>query len=207
MTQRVTRHARRRIGTVNGVEVHQDLTAEELGWPGDWPFSFIKPGEFETRGLGVSRYLTNLSTAKGRRFEFVVRTKDGRIAGALIADVQPEDPTTVRIVWAEAAIPEQGYGTRLVRAFEEWARANGYELVLADSRTAAYQFWVKMGYYLAPETIENIVENRDVYTAFDEASLDLLLEEVEEEGMIPDALFEEHPGALPDPILLEKDLT
>jgi len=204
----VKAYARRRIGTVNGIEVHQDLTAQELGWPRDWPFSYIKPGEFNTRGPGVSRYLQDFPPGAGDRFEFLSRTSDGRLGGALIAEVLHEDPTTLRIVWLESVEESAGHGSRLVRALEEWAEGD-IDAILLNSRHSAYGFWEKMGYRLHEESVAVILENRDVMatgTPLHDAALDEWLAQVAGEKTIPDELFERHPGALPDTILMEKDL-
>ena len=190
---RVGRYTRRRIDIVDGVEVHKGTKAAELGpypdyYPAYWPFTFIGVSEFE--GYGT---------------QFMLRADDGRVEAALLAGPLLDDRTTLFITWAETVVRERGYGRRLVKAVEQWARGK-HDRILLGSRHVSYGFWVKMGYRLDKEAIDVILDNADLYTAFDDEERDAILAEVVESRTIPDILFEKHPGALPAVIMMEKRL-
>src|SRR2546428_2605240 len=113
--------AYRRIGTVNGVEVHKDTTAYEIGFIGG---SYMHKSDFE---------ISNGT-------QFVVRNPQGELAGVLVGYPEPEDPKSFTIWWMEALEPDVGYGRKLVRAMEHWARINGFDSITLSSRSAAYGF-------------------------------------------------------------------
>src|SRR2546428_3672914 len=92
--------AYRRIGTVNGVEVHKDTTAYEIGFEGG---DYMHKRDFEVSN-GV---------------QFVARNPKGELAGVLVGYPQPKDimdehPTIFTIWWMEALEPDVGYGRKLV---------------------------------------------------------------------------------------------
>jgi N-acetylglutamate synthase-like GNAT family acetyltransferase len=71
----------------------------------------------------------------------------------------------------------KGIGTRMVRALIEWAKANGWERIEADSfedipiiyditGSAGHTFWEKLGFRLADRHLHPELQDRSQYAEF-----------------------------------------
>ena len=149
----VRRYIRRRVGAVDGVEIHRGTTIDELGlWKGTY-VSEADLRELEQDPHTVTLVIRELEPGGDIRISGVTGhpelTRMERIAGEpsyrvdalLIATMEAEQ---AQIVLAESL--QSGKGTEIVRAFEKYAKSHGIKTVYLVSDRHAKGFWEKMGY-------------------------------------------------------------
>ena len=144
----VRRYMRRRIGTVDGVEIHRGTTIDELGlWKGTYIsdadlYELEEPDTviFVIRELEPGRKEIVAWDSSGRPHRTTVEPSY-RVDALLIATIEGEQ---AQLMLVESL--QSGKGTKIVRAFEKYAKSHGVKTVYLVSDSHAKVFWEKMGY-------------------------------------------------------------
>lgn len=163
----VQRYMRRRIGTVDGVEIHRGTSLDKLGvWKGTYisEHDRVMLEEEPNTLTFVIRELEpggdiRVSGVVGRseiKMERIAGEPSYRVDALLIATVEGEQ---AQLVLAESV--QSGKGTEIVRAFEKYAESHGIKTVYLVSDRNAKGFWEKMGYeFVADNSDEAFKELR-----------------------------------------------
>ena len=77
--------------------------------------------------------------------------KDGKMIGCLILTLYTKEIIRVRQVVIDEMFQSRGIGKRLMAEAENYARANGYQIVKVMARKTAVLFYQKLGYGICSE--------------------------------------------------------